>query len=188
MSPSPTANPRELIRRASVELTGLPASFAEVEAFRKAYAADAQQAMSLLLDRLLASPEYGERWGRHWLDVARYADAKGYVDAGEPKYPFAYTYRDYVVEAFNRDLPFDQFIREQIAADLLDKKSPASMAALGFLTVGSRFNFFPHEIIDDRIDVVTRGFLGLTATCARCHEVPRTFAGPVAGYRHACRR
>ena len=170
MSPSPTANPRELIRRASVELTGLPPTFAEVEAFRKAYSADAQQTMSLLVDRLLASPEYGERWGRHWLDVARYADAKGYVDAGEPKYPFAYTYRDYVVEAFNRDLPFNQFIREQIAADLLDDNSPASMAALGFLTVGSRFNFFPHEIIDDRIDVVTRGFLGLTATCARCHD------------------
>ena len=170
MSPSPKANPRELIRRASVELTGLPPTFAEVEVFRKAYAADTQQAMSLLVDRLLASPGYGERWGRHWLDVARYADAKGYVDAGEPKYPFAYTYRDYVVEAFNRDLPFDQFVREQVAADLLPGKAPESMAALGFLTVGSRFNFFPHEIIDDRIDVVTRGFLGLTAACARCHD------------------
>ena len=126
--------------------------------------------MTKLVDRLLASPEYGERWGRHWLDVARYADAKGYVDAGEPKYPFAYTYRDYVVRAFNEDLPYDQFVREQIAADLLGTKDSQSLAALGFLTVGSRYNFFPHEIIDDRIDVVTRGLLGLTAACARCHD------------------
>ena len=169
-SPSPTATPRELIRRATIELIGLPPTFAESEAFEHDYETDAQQAMSGLVDRLLASPEYGRRWGRHWLDVARYADAKGYVDAGEVKYPFAYTYRDYVVEAFNRDLPFNRFIREQIAADLLPGKTPGSMAALGFLTVGSRFNFFPHEIIDDRIDVVTRGFLGLTAACARCHD------------------
>ena len=126
--------------------------------------------MTKLVDRLLASPEYGERWGRHWLDVARYADAKGYVDAGEPRYPFAYTYRDYVVRAFNEDLPYDQFVREQIAADLLGMKDLQSLAALGFLTVGSRYNFFPHEIIDDRIDVVTRGLLGLTAACARCHD------------------
>lgn len=170
MSPSPTATPRELIRRATIELIGLPPTYAESEAFEHDYETDAQQAMSGLVDRLLASPEYGRRWGRHWLDVARYADAKGYVDAGEVKYPFAYTYRDYVVEAFNRDLPFNRFIREQIAADLLPGKTPGSMAALGFLTVGSRFNFFPHEIIDDRIDVVTRGFLGLTAACARCHD------------------
>ncbi|MCB1100563.1 MAG: DUF1553 domain-containing protein, partial [Verrucomicrobiae bacterium] len=112
----------------------------------------------------------GERWGRHWLDVARYSDAKGYVDSGEPRNPFAYTYRDYVISAFNRDLGFDQFAREQIAADQLAGEEPTSLAALGFLTVGSRYNFFPHEIIDDRIDVVTRGFLGLTVQCARCHD------------------
>ncbi|MBO60456.1 MAG: hypothetical protein CMO63_00610, partial [Verrucomicrobiales bacterium] len=170
MSPSQAAKPRELIRRASIELTGLPPTFAEAKAFQREYETDAQQAMVGMVDRLLASPEYGRRWGRHWLDVARYADAKGYVDAGETKYPFAYTYRDYVVDAFNRDLPFKQFVREQIAADLLPGKTPETMAALGFLTVGSRFNFFPHEIIDDRIDVVTRGFLGLTAACARCHD------------------
>ena len=170
VTPSPRATARELIRRATVELTGLPPKAAEVEAFQAMYGADAGLAMSDLVDRLLASPEYGRHWGRHWLDVARYADAKGYVDAGESKYPFAYTYRDYVVRSFNRDLPFDQFVREQIAADLLPAKTPESLAALGFLTVGSRFNFFPHEIIDDRIDVVTRGFLGLTAACARCHD------------------
>jgi len=170
ISPSQPAKSGELIRRATVELTGLLPTFAEGRAFEREYEKDARQALTGLIDRLLASPEYGQRWGRHWLDVARYADAKGYVDAGEVKYPFAYTYRDYVVEAFNRDLPFNRFIREQIAADLLPGKTPGSMAALGFLTVGSRFNFFPHEIIDDRIDVVTRGFLGLTAACARCHD------------------
>ena len=170
MSPSPPAESGELIRRATIELTGLPPSFAEAQVFQREYETDARQALAGLVDRLLASPEYGRRWARHWLDVARYADAKGYVDAGESKYPFAYTYRDYVVEAFNRDLPFNRFIREQVAADLLPGKTPGSMAALGFLTVGSRFNFFPHEIIDDRIDVVTRGFLGLTAACARCHD------------------
>ena len=146
MSPSPPAKSGELIRRATIELTGLPPSFAEAQVFRREYETDARQALAGLVDRLLASPEYGRRWARHWLDVARYADAKGYVDAGESKYPFAYTYRDYVVEAFNRDLPFNRFIREQVAADLLPGKTPGSMAALGFLTVGSRFNFFPHEI------------------------------------------
>ena len=170
MSPSPPAKPGELIRRATIELTGLPPTFAEARAYQLEYNSDARQALAGLVDRLLTSPEYGRRWGRHWLDVARYADAKGYVDAGESKYPFAYTYRDYVVEAFNHDLPFNRFIREQIAADLLPGRTPESMAALGFLTVGARFNFFPHEIIDDRIDVVTRGFLGLTAACARCHD------------------
>jgi hypothetical protein len=170
MDPSSQASPRTLIRRAYFDLIGLPPTSAEVAAFENEHAANPQQTMTKLVDRLLASPEYGERWGRHWLDVARYADAKGYVDAGEPKYPFAYTYRDYVVRAFNEDLPYDQFVREQIAADLLGTKDSQSLAALGFLTVGSRYNFFPHEIIDDRIDVVTRGLLGLTAACARCHD------------------
>ncbi len=170
MDPSPKASPRTLIRRVYFDLIGLPPTSAEVAAFENEHAANPLQTMTKLVDRLLASQEYGERWGRHWLDVARYADAKGYVDAGEPKYPFAYTYRDYVVRAFNEDLPYDQFVREQIAADLLGTKDSQSLAALGFLTVGSRYNFFPHEIIDDRIDVVTRGFLGLTAACARCHD------------------
>ena len=159
MDPSPKASPRTLIRRVYFDLIGLPPTSAEVAAFENEHAANPLQTMTKLVDRLLASQEYGERWGRHWLDVARYADAKGYVDAGEPKYPFAYTYRDYVVRAFNEDLPYDQFVREQIAADLLGTKDSQSLAALGFLTVGSRYNFFPHEIIDDRIDVVTRGFL-----------------------------
>ncbi len=170
LTPSPRANVRTLLRRAYLDLTGLPPTRDEVTSFESEAAADSQGALRRWIDRLLASPAYGERWGRHWLDVARYADAKGYVDAGEPKYPFAYTYRDYVVRAFNEDMPYDQFILEQIAADRLGSDDPRPLAALGFLTVGSRYNFFPHEIIDDRIDVVTRGFLGLTAGCARCHD------------------
>ena len=110
-----------------------------------------------MVDRLLASPRYGERWGRHWLDVARYADTKGYVFNEERRYPYAYTYRDYVIRAFNEDLPYDQFIIEQLAADQLDLGATTSgrWPRLGFLTVGRRFLNNPHDIIDDRIDVVT---------------------------------
>src|SRR5690606_24297216 len=128
-------------------------------------------AFARVVDRLLASPHYGERWGRHWLDVARYADTKGYVFTEEGKYPYSYTYRDYVIRAFNDDLPFDRFVLEQLAADLLpleDDKRP--LAAMGFLTLGRRFGNNMHDIIDDRIDVVTRGLLGLTVACARCHD------------------
>jgi hypothetical protein len=123
------------------------------------------------IDRLLASPAYAEKWARHWLDVARYADTKGYVFVSERRYPFAYTYRDYVIEAFNTDRPYDQFVREQIAADhLADPKDPRALSAMGYLTVGRRFLNNGPDIIDDRIDVVTRGMLGLTVTCARCHD------------------
>src|SRR5208283_623600 len=124
-----------------------------------------------VVDRLLASPLYGERWGRHWLDVARYADTKGYVFKDERKYPFAYTYRDYVIRSFNADLPFDQFLLQQIAADQLDLQGdPGPLAAMGFLTVGRRFLKDQNEIIDDRIDLIGRGLLGLTIGCARCHD------------------
>jgi hypothetical protein len=132
------------------------------------------------VDTLLASPHYGERWGRHWLDVARYADTKGYIIAFEdPAFPWAYTYRDYVIRAFNDDLPYDQFILQQLAADRLlvaqarspgDRVDRASLTALGFLTLGSRFMGNPQDIIDDRIDVVSRGLMGVTVSCARCHD------------------
>ncbi len=124
-----------------------------------------------MVDRLLASPHYGERWGRYWLDIARYADSKGYVFQEDRSYPFAYTYRDYVIRSFNEDKPYDRFLIEQIAADKLSlgtDKRP--LAALGFLTVGRRFMNNEHDIIDDRIDVVTRGLMGLTVACARCHD------------------
>lgn len=159
---------RSLIRRATMDLTGVPPSFQEVESFVNDQSPDAYEK---LIDRLLASPNYGERWGRHWLDVARYADTKGYVFTAERRYPYSYTYRDYVIRALNEDLPYDRFIQEQLAADQLDREGDdRSLAALGFLTVGRRYRGNVHDITDDRIDLVSRGLLGLTASCARCHD------------------
>ncbi len=169
MTPSPAADKATLLRRVTYDLTGLPPSVAAVERF----VADASsQAFERVVEGLLKSPQYGERWGRHWLDVARYADTKGYLAGDEQRrFAFSYTYRDYVIRAFNEDLPFDRFVTEQLAADLLplgEDKRP--LAALGFLTLGRRFLNNPHDIIDDRIDVVTRGLMGLTVQCARCHD------------------
>ncbi len=168
MTMSPPASKHTLIRRATLDLWGIPPTPAEVAAFVADLSPDA---FARLVDRLLASPRYGERWGRHWLDVARYADTKGYVFTQDRRYPYAYTYRDYVIAAFNSDLGFDQFVVEQIAADqIVGGKDRGALAAMGFLTVGRRFLLDQNEIIDDRIDVVSRGFLGLTVTCARCHD------------------
>ncbi len=168
LKPSASADKRTLIRRATFDLIGLPPTPEEVENFLKDKSADA---FAKVIDRLLASPRYGERWGRHWLDVARYADTKGYMFQEERRYAYSYTYRDYVIKAFNSDVPFDQFILQQLAADQLDlgeKKEP--LAAMGFLTLGRRFLNNQQDIIDDRIDVVSRGLLGLTVGCARCHD------------------
>ena len=168
LTPSGRADRRTLIRRATLDLWGIPPTAEEVQAFVDDTSVDAYER---LVDRLLASPRYGERWGRHWLDVARYADTKGYVFTQDRRYPYAYTYRDYVIAAFNSDMPFDQFIIQQIAADQLPRGDDVkSLAAMGFLTLGRRFLLDEHEIIDDRIDVVTRGLLGLTVACARCHD------------------
>jgi hypothetical protein len=168
LTPGAAADKRTLLRRVTFDLIGLPPTPEELAAFE----ADASpDAFAHVVDRLLASPHYGERWGRYWLDVARYADNKGYVFFEEGEYPWAYTYRDYVIRAFNEDLPYDQFIRQQLAADQLplgDDKRP--LTALGFLTLGGHFMSNPHDIIDDRIDVVMRGLQGLTVTCARCHD------------------
>jgi mono/diheme cytochrome c family protein len=168
LAPSPSADRRTLLRRLSFDFTGLPPTPAEVDAF---LADPAPDAVSRVVDRLLASPHYGERWARHWLDVARYADTKGYVLFQDANFPWAYTYRDYVIRAFNDDLPYDRFIVEQLAADLLplgNDRRP--LTAMGFLTVGSGFMNNQHDVVDDRIDVITRGLLGLTVTCARCHD------------------
>jgi hypothetical protein len=171
MKPSPMADKRTLIRRAYFDLTGLPPTPEEVEAFVNDNSPDAYEKV---IDRLLASPRYGERWGRHWLDTARYADTKGEIrrQIEDPNYPFAWTYRDYVIRAFNEDKPYNIFVAEQIAADKLttSTQNRSNLAALGFLTVGERFQGMQHDIINDRIDVVTKGFLGLTVTCARCHD------------------
>lgn len=167
-SPAAEADRRTLIRRATFDLHGLPPTPEDVAEFLADQASDA---FERLIDRLLSSPRYGERWGRYWLDVARYADNKGYVFFEEPSYPWAYTYRDYVIRSLNEDKPYDQFIVEQLAADQLERHGDdSSLAAMGYLTVGSHFMGNVHDIIDDRIDVVTRGLMGLTVTCARCHD------------------
>ena len=168
LSPAAVADKRTLIRRASFDLTGLPPTRDQVERF---LADDSPNAFAQLTDRLLASPRYGERWARHWLDVARYADNKGYVFFEDQNYPWAWTYRDYVVRAFNEDKPFNRFVMEQLAADQIDLSGDdRAFAALGFITVGDHFSNNTHDILDDRIDVVTRGLLGLTVACARCHH------------------
>lgn len=165
--PSPRATDRVLMRRARLDLTGMPPSSQEAQAFL------ATPDFEKLCDVLLENPDYGERWGRHWLDVARYADSKGAI-FGEPKqYPYAYTYRDYVIRAFNDDKPFDQFVREQLAADRIPGAggNDPSLAALGFLTVHRRSNAGgKEEQWADRVDTVGRGLLGLTVACARCHD------------------
>lgn len=169
MYPNKLADKRTMIRRATFDLTGLPPTPQEVEAY---LADDSADAYEKLVDRLLASPKYGERWGRFWLDVARYSDTKGEVNRQREDfhYPYAYTYRDYVIKAFNEDKPYDQFIMEQIAADKMDLKDKTDLAALGFITLGNRFDNQPNEIINDRIDTVTKGFQAVTVACSRCHD------------------
>jgi hypothetical protein len=171
LKPNPPADKRTLIRRATFDLIGLPPTVAEVDAFLKD---DSPDSFAKVVDRLLASPHYGERWGRHWLDVARYSDTKGQIrrQREDANYPFAWTYRDYVIRSFNEDKPFNLFVIEQLAADKLPATThnPTNLCALGFLTVGDRFMEMQNDIVNDRIDVVTKGFLGLTVSCARCHD------------------
>ncbi len=167
LRPSPPADKLTLIRRATFDLIGLPPTPEEIDAFLKD---DSPEAFAKVVDRLLASPRYGERWGRYWLDLARFADTKGYVFFQDANYPWAYTYRDYVIESSNADLRYDRFLLEQLAADQLPDANRRSLRALGFLSLGGQFMNNVHDIIDDRIDVVARGLMGLTVTCARCHD------------------
>ncbi|HMO66966.1 MAG TPA: DUF1549 domain-containing protein, partial [Verrucomicrobiota bacterium] len=170
---APPADARTLLRRVAFDLSGLPPTAEEVEDFEAAARLDRRAALAEVIGRRLASPRYGERWGRHWLDVARYADTKDLVllYGRDALRPYAYTYRDYVIRAFNEDVPFDQFVRDQLAADLVEPKLPPwRLAALGFLTLGRLFDNNVHDQLDDQIDTVTRGFLGVTVSCARCHD------------------
>ena len=163
LTPSAPADSRTLIRRAYYDLIGLPPSAEESDAF---VADKSPGAYPKLIDRLLASPRYGERWGRFWLDVARYSDAR---NVGE-RFAYSYTYRDWVIRALNDDMPYDQFLTQQLAADRIRGNDPRNLAALGYLSLGREFpKTFP-ETVDDRIDVVARGMLGLTVACARCHD------------------
>src|SRR5262245_45433165 len=164
---SPTADRRTLIRRVTYDLIGLLPTPDEVEAFERD---PSPTAYEQLVDRLLDSPHYGEQQARQWMDLARYADTKGYVFTEDRNYPFAYTYRDWLIRSFNTDLPYDQFIVYQLAADRIVKEDKANLAAMGFLTVGRRFLNNQPDIIDDRLDVTFRTFQGLTVTCARCHD------------------
>jgi len=172
MRPSPPAAKETLIRRATYDLIGLPPTPEEVRDFVNDHSANA---FEKVVDRLLASPHYGERWGRYWLDTARYSDTTGDEKANnrreDYRYAYAWTYRDWVINAFNQDLPYNTFLKEQIAADQMpeSKKDPNCLAALGFLTVGKRFAN-PNDTIDERIDALSKGTMALTVSCARCHD------------------
>ena len=179
MKPSADAEARAFIRRATFDLTGLPPTPGEVETFVSGWSDtsdgsdQSDKARAVLLDRLLASPAYGERWGRHWLDVVRYADTAG--DNSDFPIPQMHKYRDWVIAAFNADLPYDQFVRAQIAGDLLPARTHDQIIATGYIAnarrFGSRVDDYPqHLTIEDTIDNFGRAFLGLTVNCARCHD------------------
>ena len=172
LTSAPPADRNTLIRRATLDLIGLPPSPDEVAAFVSDTSADAWEK---LLDRLLASPQYGERWGRHWLDVARYADSSGFEH--DLDRPTAWRYRDYVIQSFNKDTPYNIFIAEQLAGDELDLTSFDSKIATGFLRAGPRVGFrekdnpqYRFDYLDDMIATTSMGMLGLTVQCARCHN------------------
>lgn len=175
VEPVADASREALLRRLSFDLVGLPPTPAEIAAF---VADAAPDAIEKVVDHLLASPRFGERWARHWLDVARYADSSG-KETNVP-YPHAWRYRDWVIAAFNRDMPYDEFLKAQLAGDLLAHSGPADQAhkiiATGFLALGPKaFNTrdrrqFQMDLVDEQIDVVSQAMLGLTLACARCHD------------------
>ena len=175
LQPVADAERRTLLRRVYYDLTGLPPSPAEVEAFEKDRSPGAYERV---VDRLLASAQFGEQWGRHWLDVARYGESTG-LDRNL-NFPYAWRYRDYVIDSVNRDKPYNRFIQEQVAGDLLPASTQAErdelLVATGFLAIGpkglneTRPKYSKWQVVDDQVDVTTRGFLGLTVSCARCHD------------------
>jgi len=170
LTPSSPAPKITLIRRATMDLIGLPPSPEEVNAF---LADTSPNAYEKLVDRLLASPQYGERWGRHWLDVVRYADSGGFE--GDRDRPYAWRYRDYVIAAFNADKPFDRFVREQLAGDEIAPSSSEALVATGYLAVGPQDIVMQDvknraDVLDDLVSTTGAAFLGLTTGCARCHD------------------
>ncbi len=180
LTPTHDASPVRLVRRLYFDLIGLPPSAEQVESFLADYQCRQQTAVAALVDELLASPHFGERWGRHWLDVARYGESNGNDGLGRnPTFPQAWRYRDYVIQAFNNDVPYDRFLTEQIAGDLLPAASPEeqdrTLVATGFLAIGSKpakaMNVnFDMDVVDDQINVVSTAVMGLSVACARCHD------------------
>lgn len=179
LSPATAADARTLVRRLYFDLVGLPPTPEQTNQFLEAHAKSPDAAVEALVATLLDSPRYGERWGRHWLDVARYADSDG--QEADKDRPHAYTYRDFVIQAFNDNMPFDQFVRWQIAGDEFQPTSDAAVSATGFLTAGPAFklpdSFLESERLlnrynelDDVISTVGSGLLGITVACARCHD------------------
>jgi hypothetical protein len=178
LRPVADADANALLRRVTYDLTGLPPSAEEIERFVKEFAATPQASFEKVVDQLLASPRFGERWGRHWLDVARFAESSG--RSTNFAYPHAWRYRDYVIAAFNADKPFDQFIREQLSGDLLPAKDDAQKAefliATGFLALGPKSHAersrlqFQMDLADEQIDATFQAFQGITVACARCHD------------------
>jgi len=169
---SPPAGRRTLLRRLSFDLIGMTPTFDELERFVKDNRPDSV-VISEAIDTLLASSHFGERWARHWMDISRYADTKGYVFQEDRQYAEAYRYRDWLIQSLNQDMPYTEFVRKQLAADLdVDEQGDGTnhLPALGFLTLGRRFLNNRHDIIDDRLDVITRGLMGMTLACARCHD------------------
>ena len=171
LEPSPDADRATLARRIFFDLTGLPPKAEDVEVFVKD---KSPEAVGKLVDRLLASPQFGERWGRHWLDVARYAESTGMERNNT--FPQAWRYRDYVIAAYNEDKPFNRFLKEQIAGDLLEEKNDSNIVATGFLAMGPKSlnerdkEIFNMDIVDEQIEVVGRSTMALTINCARCHD------------------
>ena len=170
LAPNQDLDRRTLIRRLSFDLIGLPPTPDEIDAFVKDRSPDA---VNVLVDRLLASPHYGERWAQHWLDLARYADSGGYED--DNNRPHAYAYRDFVIRALNDDLPYGTFLRWQIAGDEIEPNNPLAVAATGFVTAGPLQTFFPqkrdrYDELDDIVSTMGTAMLGLTVGCARCHD------------------
>ncbi|MCY3004990.1 MAG: DUF1553 domain-containing protein [Planctomycetota bacterium] len=197
LSPVSKAGKRELIRRASFDLTGLPPTPQDVDSF---LADQNTNAFARLIDRLLDSPAYGERWGRYWLDVARYSEDQAHTFSVQPN-THGYRYRDWVIAAFNSDMPFDLFVKYQIAADVMPIDEPQrlrNLAALGYFGLGAQYYKNTDaakaaaDELDDRIDTLTRGFLGLTVSCARCHDhkfdpIPQQDYYSLAGVFHSSR-
>ena len=169
LRPSKPADKRALVRRATFDLIGLPPTPAEIESF---LSDESPESFARVVDRLLESPHYGERWARHWLDVARYGEDQAHTFQSR-KYPHGFRYRDWLIRAFNEDMPYDRFIQEQIAADLIDAPNELErLPALGFFALGPVYygDRLKLDQYDDRIDTLTRGVLGMTVACARCHD------------------